>query len=142
MQTVAHGDRRIIAAQPNHQPHPRDASHRPYASCCPLPVPTPDPVPTLISKAAPSTTHLDPGVIIAIIPIVAIPRGGLLALIATHVTVFLGHALAVGTDWSHWFTAPTLIPASVLAALLFLSARAASDATKVRSPLLAGKPSE
>lgn len=66
------------------------------------------------------------GIVIAMIPILAISRGGLLALVATHVTIYLGQMLPVGLDWSHWFAAPAVIPAAVLALIAVLAARAAS----------------
>jgi serine/threonine-protein kinase len=66
------------------------------------------------------------GIIIAMIPVLAIGRGGLLALVVTHITVFLGQMLPVGLDWTHWFTAPVFLPACLLAGLLIFAARAAS----------------
>ena len=66
------------------------------------------------------------GVIIAMIPVLAIRPGGLLALVMAHTTIMLGQLLPVGLDWAHWFTAPALIPAGILAALLILAAHAAS----------------
>ncbi len=65
------------------------------------------------------------GIAISMIPVLSIRSGGLLALVTTHLTIYLGLSLHSGLDWSHWFTAPTLIPASLLAALLFFSAKAA-----------------
>jgi serine/threonine protein kinase len=65
------------------------------------------------------------GIVIALIPVLAIRPGGLLALVTTNLTIFLGLSIPVGLDWSHWFTAPALIPAGMLAALVLLSTRAA-----------------
>jgi hypothetical protein len=66
------------------------------------------------------------GIVIAMIPVLAIRPGGMLALIVTHMTICLGQMLPVGFDWTHWFSAPVFIPASILAALTLLAARAAS----------------
>jgi hypothetical protein len=66
------------------------------------------------------------GILVAMIPILAIRPGGLLALVTTHATLMLGQMLHVGLDWSHWFTAPALIPAGVLAGMLVFAARTAS----------------
>jgi serine/threonine protein kinase len=63
---------------------------------------------------------------IALIPLLAIPRGGLLALIVTHATLLFIQLLHVGLDWSNPFVAPAFIPAAFLAALAFLAARGAS----------------
>lgn len=72
------------------------------------------------------------GILVFTVPVLAIPRGGLLALIAAHLTIVLGQLLPVGLDLSHWFTAPALIPLAILAALTILAARAAS----ARRPIL------
>jgi len=66
------------------------------------------------------------GIVIAMIPALAIPSGGLLALVAAYATIFLGQMLPVGADWTHWFSSPVLLPAAILAALIIFAARAAS----------------
>ncbi|MFN0134238.1 MAG: protein kinase domain-containing protein [Phycisphaerales bacterium] len=71
-------------------------------------------------------TESIPSVVIAMIPMLAIRRGGLLGLVVTHITISLGLMLPVGLDWSHWLTSPVWIPATVLAAMLALAVRGAA----------------
>lgn len=74
------------------------------------------------------------GILIGLIPVLAIRPGGMLALVTTNATIFLGLALPVGLDWTHWFTRPVLIPAAAIAFLVFFSARAAAGSVPLRLP--------
>ena len=78
--------------------------------------------PTLSSNALEGVASIA----VALIPVVAIRAGGLLALVVTHVTIMLGQMLPVGFDWSHGLTAPAWIPVLVLAGMAGLAAHAAS----------------
>lgn len=71
------------------------------------------------------------GLVMMLIPLLAIARGGLLALVVTHATMLLSQHLHVGLDWSHGFTAPAFIPAGMLAILAAIGARGASYGRRV-----------
>ena len=66
------------------------------------------------------------GIVLAMIPLLAIRAGGLLALVVAHFTTQCAMVLPVGLDWTHWFAMPAFVPAAVLAGLAVLAARAAS----------------